>query len=167
MRNGQKRGQARGGLRLVAGQGTDESPRQGNLHAVGTGHTPGEEPPALSGTAAGSTHVLTVSLRGAAPPVWRRLEVPSAITLDHLHQVLQEAFGWSGTGPHWFQTSCGDFDGSPRPDLRPEDRGDDDTITLARAGPLRDWIGYRCGYRDELQADIVVEEIRPAKPGVT
>jgi hypothetical protein len=40
-----------------------------------------------------------VNLRGAAPPVWRRLEVPSAITLDHLHQALQEAFGWSSTGP--------------------------------------------------------------------
>jgi hypothetical protein len=105
MCNERKTGQARGGLRLVAGQGTDESPRQGNLHAVGTGHTPGEEPPALSGAAAGGTHVLTVSLPGATPPVWRRLEVPSAITLDHLHQVLQEAFGWSGTGAGT-ATSC-------------------------------------------------------------
>jgi hypothetical protein len=164
MRNERKTGQTRGGLRLVTGQGTGESPRQGDLHAVGTGHTPGEGPPALSGTTAGSIHVLTVSQRGTTPPVWRRLEVPSAITLDQLHHVLQEAFGWSGTGPHWFQTSCGDFDGSPRPDLRPEDRGDDDTITLAYAGGPRDWIGYRYGYHDELQADIVIEEVRPAKP---
>ena len=164
MVNGRKTGQARGGLRLVAGQGNDETPRQGTLHAVGTGPAPEEEqPPALSGIAAGGIHVLTVSLRGTTPTVWRRLEVPSAITLDQLHEVLQEAFGWSDTGPHWFQTSCGNFDGSPPPDLRPEDRGDDDTITLNRAGRPRDWIGYRCGYHGELQADIVVEEIRPVK----
>ena len=121
----------------------------------------------LSGTAAAGIHVLTVSLRGIVPPVRRRLEVPSAITLDRLHQVLQEAFGWSGIGRHWFQMACGDFDGSPRPDIRPEDSGDDDTITLARAAGPRDWIGYRYGYRDEWQADIMVEGIWPATPGVT
>ena len=164
MSNGRKTGQSRGGLRLVAGRGNDESPRQGNLHAV-AGRTLGGELPALPGTAAGSIHVLTVSLRGTVPTVWRWLEVPSTITLDRLHQVLQEAFGWNGIDRHWFQTACGDFDGSPRPDIRPEDWGDDDTITLARAAGPRDWIGYRYGYRDEWQADIVVEEIWPATPG--
>ncbi|MGH3171457.1 MAG: plasmid pRiA4b ORF-3 family protein [Trebonia sp.] len=166
MSDGRKTGQARGRLRLVAGQGDDQSPRQGNLHAVGTGPALAEEPPALPGKAADGIHVLSVSLRGAASPVWRRLEVPSAITLDRLHHVLQEAFAWSDTGPHWFQTAHGDFDGEPRPDIRPEDRGDD-TIALARVGGTRDWIGYRCGYHDERQADIVVEETRPATPGVS
>jgi hypothetical protein len=161
MSNGQKTRQARDRLRLVPGQADHETPRRGNLHAVGAGPDPEEEPPALSVIAAGGIHVLSASLRGADPPVWRRLEVPSAMTLDQLHHVLQEAFGWSDTGPHWFQTPCGDFDGAPRPDIRPEDRGDDDSITLNRAGRPREWIGYRCGYRDKLQVDIVVEEIRP------
>ena len=166
MANRRKTDAARCGLRLVAGQGSDGSPRRGNLHAVGTRPAPGQEPPALPGMA-GGIHVLNVSLPGAVPPAWRRLEVPGAITLDRLHHVLQEAFGWSGTGPHWFQTACGDFDGAPRPDIRPEDRGDDDTITLALAGRPRSWIRYRYGYHDERQADILVEAIRPATPGVT
>jgi Plasmid pRiA4b ORF-3-like protein len=36
-------------------------------------------------------HRVKVSLYGAKPPVWRRLEIPSAMPLDRVHAVLQVA----------------------------------------------------------------------------
>ncbi len=35
-----------------------------------------------------------MSLYGAKPPVWRRLEIPSAMPLNLLYAVLQIAFDW-------------------------------------------------------------------------
>ena len=38
--------------------------------------------------------VVRVDLRHAKPPIWRRLEVRSDLTLDVVHRVVQAAFGW-------------------------------------------------------------------------
>jgi hypothetical protein len=62
-----------GSLRLVAGQGTAESPRSGTLHAVRPdtadvdARTIRPDPPAMPEAAAREIHVLSVSLHGAVP----------------------------------------------------------------------------------------------------
>jgi hypothetical protein len=38
---------------------------------------------------------LKVTLHGVKPPVWRRLLVPSSISLRKLHDILQVALGWT------------------------------------------------------------------------
>jgi len=42
-----------------------------------------------------ATHVfsLKVMLRGVRPPIWRRLLMPSTMTLGDLHQAIQAAMG--------------------------------------------------------------------------
>src|SRR5260370_9423880 len=36
-----------------------------------------------------------LTLRGVSkPPIWRRIAVPAALTLDLLHEVIQQAMGW-------------------------------------------------------------------------
>jgi hypothetical protein len=176
-------GQGRGsagqshGLRLIAGQGTAESPHSGRLRAVGSRAVVDGAPiargtlPAMPKAAAGSIHVLIVSLHGAAPPSWRRLELPSAITLDRLHEVLQMTFGWSNFGPHSFVTIYGEFGGPVRPTSRAakraSDRRDESGAALAQAaGDEGEGIAYLYGYHDEWRVDILVERILPATPGV-
>ncbi|MCB9756279.1 MAG: plasmid pRiA4b ORF-3 family protein [Myxococcales bacterium] len=49
-----------------------------------------------------SVHRLKISLRGARPPIWRRVEVPSTIRFSELHRVIQEAMGWLDLSAHQF-----------------------------------------------------------------
>jgi hypothetical protein len=48
----------------------------------------------MPGTQSATVHQLKIGLEGAAPPLWRRIQVPSAASLGFLHSVIQEAFGW-------------------------------------------------------------------------
>jgi hypothetical protein len=52
---------------------------------------------------------LKASLKGAKPPIWRRLQVRSDVTLDELHTIIQAAFTWYGGHLHVFETAEGSF----------------------------------------------------------
>jgi hypothetical protein len=40
-----------------------------------------------------SIYTLRVELERIEPPIWRRIQVPTSITLPKLHTVLQAAMG--------------------------------------------------------------------------
>ncbi len=46
---------------------------------------------------------IKVTLLGTDPPIWRRLLVPAALTLEQLHHVLQLAMGWEDGHLHEFR----------------------------------------------------------------
>jgi hypothetical protein len=46
---------------------------------------------------------LKATIVGTKPPVWRRLLVPSSMTLSQLHEELQLAFGWWDCHLHEFE----------------------------------------------------------------
>jgi hypothetical protein len=60
---------------------------------------------------------IKVTLLGTKPPIWRRLLVPSSLTLAQLHDVLQTAMGWAGGHMHEFRTADRHF-GIPDPEDR-------------------------------------------------
>nr|WP_245348305.1 plasmid pRiA4b ORF-3 family protein [Paeniglutamicibacter psychrophenolicus] len=64
----------------------------------------GETGPAATAAPAAREYRLKISLVGARPPIWRRILVPSDVTLADLHQLIQAAFGWDGSHPHDFRT---------------------------------------------------------------
>jgi hypothetical protein len=46
---------------------------------------------------------LKVTLAECRPPIWRRLVVPSTVTLADLHQILQISLGWLDYHLHLFE----------------------------------------------------------------
>lgn len=110
----------------------------------------------------GSVHRVKVTLRGTKPPIWRRFEVPSELTLSQLHTVIQRGFGWQGGHMWLFETPAGDF-GVPDADL-----GFRNAASLrlsAVAAASRDRIRYEYDFGDSWEHDIVVELVLPAEPG--
>jgi hypothetical protein len=53
---------------------------------------------------------IRIDLDGSKPPIWRRLDVRSNLTLDIVHQVLQVAFDWTDSHLHRFSLGGGPFD---------------------------------------------------------
>jgi hypothetical protein len=50
-----------------------------------------------------STYTVRLELDQATPPIWRRLELASDLTLDALHDVVQAAMGWTDSHLHQFR----------------------------------------------------------------
>jgi hypothetical protein len=135
---------------------------------VGGRRVPRQELPRLKKSAATTVHTVKASLHGAKPPVWRRLELPSELTLDMVHEVLQIAFAWHGYHLHQFETACGSF-GRPDDDgdWGLEGVGDESAVALAQvAAEEKAKIVYVYDFGDDWRHDIVVEKITPALPGV-
>lgn len=110
-----------------------------------------------------SVHRLKVTLRGAKPPIWRRLEVPSATPLVRLHQAIQDSFAWEDYHMWVFDSPNGEY-GMPDPELG---HGDAAAVTLADVAPgPKDRIRYLYDFGDAWDHDIVVEDVVPAEAGV-
>lgn len=107
---------------------------------------------------------IKVGLRGAKPPIWRRLEVPADISLARLHQVIQIAFDWEDSHMHVFETPHGAF-GTPDPELG---HRAETPVTLEQVAPgANDKISYTYDFGDDWEHDIVVEKVLDRDPAVT
>ena len=122
--------------------------------------------PELPADAAATVHRVKVTLYGSKPPVWRRLDIPSAMPLGQVHDVLQFAFDWEDAHLHCFETVSGRF-GPPDPDPWGEPDQDETTATLAQvAGVEHAKVVYVYDFGDDWRHDIVVEKILPAEPAI-
>lgn len=111
---------------------------------------------------------VRLDLRGAKPPVWRRLELPGDVSLPRLHDVIQAAMGWSDSHLHRFRT--GNDHRSPyfvtHFDL---DEGEDGMLEddvrldqlLAEKG---DELWYEYDFGDGWDHKLVVEEVLEEPP---
>lgn len=124
---------------------------------TGTGRRGTQQPQAGAAT----VHKIKVTLRGSKPPIWRRLEVPSTVTLEALHQIIQEAFGWFNCHLWAFETARGEY-GIPDPELG---IGDASALRLNDLAPgSGDRVRYTYDFGDGWEHDVVVEEAAPAEP---
>ncbi len=117
------------------------------------------------GTDAGNSIIsLKVTLRGAKPPIWRRLLAPANMTLADLHEAIQRAMGWDGGHLHVF-----DIDGRSYGDRSAvDDVADENRLTLdgvRRSGVAR--FAYTYDFGDDWEHTITIEKTLPAAQGTT
>jgi len=108
---------------------------------------------------------IKVTLLGTKPPIWRRLLVPSTLTLARLHDVLQTAMGWAGGHMHEFRTADRHF-GIPDPEDRSmgmqveNERSIRLSSVLRRAGAK---LIYTYDFGDNWEHAVVLEKLLPAQ----
>jgi len=51
----------------------------------------------------GNIYQLKITLKGARPPIWRRVQVHANVTLYQLHEIIQVAMGWFDDHLYEFQ----------------------------------------------------------------
>lgn len=109
---------------------------------------------------------IKVTLDHSRPPIWRRILVPSNITLARLHRVLQAVMGWADYHLHQFivgQT----YYGVPDPDygdwveMRDERRVKLNQIVPGEGFKFR----YEYDFGDSWMHTLLVEKILAPEPG--
>ena len=109
---------------------------------------------------------IKVTLNGSKPPIWRRLLVPSSITLSKLHDVLQIAMGWTDSHLHQF-VAGGRFYGQPDPDFD-FDVINEKSVRLDRLlKKEKDSITYEYDFGDGWEHKIQLEKALPFDPNLT
>lgn len=115
------------------------------------------------------TFRVRVDLDGARPPIWRRLDIRSDVTLDVVHQVLQAAFEWWDYHLHRFSLGGRAFDRESQLFLCPfdVDEGEDEGMpasevrldeTMHQPG---DVLHYVYDYGDDWQLTLRLEKVLP------
>lgn len=121
-------------------------------------------PPAARRSRKGpSVYQLKVTLRGIRPPIWRRLEIRSDLTLERLHNVLQVAMGWTDSHLHAFMADGVEY-GVPDPEwgttVKNEARVRLDQVLRAPKERLE----YDYDFGDDWHHLVVLEKVLPFDP---
>jgi Plasmid pRiA4b ORF-3-like protein len=105
---------------------------------------------------------LKIVLQGSKPPIWRRIQVKSNITLDALHQIIQTTMGWDDVHLHHFHVR-GTFYSNP--EFRLEQTEDESWIKLDRflTRPQQKF-SYEYDFGDGWEHQIILEKILPVEP---
>jgi hypothetical protein len=117
-----------------------------------------------------SIYQLKVTLKGSSPPIWRRIQVPSNISLEKLHGILQVVMGWYDCHLHQFKAH-GAYYGTRDRDLGigwgVEVRSER-AAKLSQIAPTeKSRFTYEYDFGDSWEHDILVEKIMPPEEGVS
>lgn len=104
---------------------------------------------------------LKISLKYIRPPIWRRVQVKSNITLEQLHLIIQAAMGWYNCHLHSW-TIAGLEYGQPAPEYGAE-VCDEKTVKLSKVVTSEKFkFAYTYDFGDCWEHEILVEKILPA-----
>jgi hypothetical protein len=107
---------------------------------------------------------VRIELRDTDPPIWREVEVPTSISLESLHAVIQAAMGWENY--HLWEFSLGKRRYGP-----PNDDGWGPAVVDAGKVRLMDLIGprettisYLYDFGDGWEHRLTVSKVREGDP---
>jgi hypothetical protein len=101
---------------------------------------------------------IKVTLNDIRPPIWRRLVLPSATTLEDLHFIILAAMGWQGGHLHAFRAAERQYSDPSEV----EDAADESRMTisgLVRLGVSR--FRYTYDFGDDWEHTILIEKKQP------
>jgi hypothetical protein len=105
---------------------------------------------------------LKVSLSRARPPIWRRVQLPTAATLADLHQVIRVLFGWDDDHLHMFQVGkkqyADQFTGLER-------TGDEQAVRIRDILTPGAKVRYTYDFGADWEHEITLEQTLPRIPG--
>jgi hypothetical protein len=115
------------------------------------------------GTTGGGLRIKA-TLQGTEPPIWRRLLIPSRMTLADLHDVLQAAMGWEDYHLHEFRIGEARYS---NPQFELDDSLPEQSARLGSLGLTEgSTFSYTYDFGDDWEIGIAVEEILPDTEGV-
>lgn len=120
-------------------------------------------------TNSAAIYQLKVSLKGAKPPIWRRLLVSADMELEEFHYAIQAAMGWENC--HLYQFKQGQIYYQPNPDDDFKGVGGveiEDTRQMYIGDLLRkekQKIAYEYDFGDSWDHEIVLEKIVEPEEG--
>jgi len=115
--------------------------------------------------AAKTVHQLMITIDDIEPAPWRRVLVPSGVTLLRLHKVIQELFDWWDYHLHEFEIDGVRYGSDDGDDWEPP--LDERKAKLDKLAPKGNRFLYRYDFGDNWQFPIEVEDVLPADPRAT
>ena len=115
-----------------------------------------------------SIYQLKITLKDIRPPIWRRVQVDSDISLGQLHWVIQLSMGWTNSHLHSFHVQGIEY-GVPMPDLAFDemDLRDEQSVKLSRLVPGEKFkFSYLYDFGDSWEHEVLVEKVLPAEPDI-
>lgn len=111
---------------------------------------------------------VQIELRHSDPLIWRRVEVPTSITLKVLHDIIQAAMGWFDYHL-WEFIICKQRYGVPMDD----DCGSEPRIEAGKVRlrevlkPRKTVIDYVYDFGDYWEHRLIVTDVRAGQPGIS
>jgi hypothetical protein len=104
---------------------------------------------------------LDLQLRDSAPRVWRRVRVPTDLTLADLHRVIQIVMRWDDVHPHVFDIDGREYGPEPEEEeISLHWAADDADITVATAVKKDARFEYTYDFGSEKRVDVEVAHER-------
>lgn len=113
-----------------------------------------------------TVYQLKITLRDIKPPIWRRVQVKSSVTLSQLHLIIQGAMGWWDCHLHQFSIQGIDY-GEPDPDYS-LDMEDEKKVKLNQViKQEKSKFFYIYDFGDGWEHEILVEKVLPIEAKVS
>ena len=107
---------------------------------------------------------IQIALKNFKPKIWRRILVPSDVSLSDFHKIIQTTMGWTNTHLHQFYKNGKRYMEQMEEDYMWDDRNQFDYIAMQLSDLLRyekEKISYEYDFGDGWNHEIVLEKILP------